>query len=186
MNKCEVTIDGRFYRLERMGVLEAGPFGLEVVSIISELLKTVMIDTSGVIEELLSSIDNDMLDLDENTIKKLLALFMDILPRLDMNVISKLMSQAIRTVNCQDGKLSEEFILETWFQKFPGDYYPIGLWAIWENSKHFLLGAGGGLKEVFLGSNVKVSPSQKDGISNQSLPESVPNTSHIRTLKKKK
>lgn len=155
----DTKVNGRSYRLDELDIFEKSEIGMEVVSAIGPVVNKFMTGMNIDVNELKKGSD-----MSEDAQTSLLAVFMSALPTLDMKKINEVFKTVIGNVSCQEGKLSDPFIRETWFQKNSGDFYAVALWATWNSCSDFLVGALPGIQEVFLGATAAAeSQSPKDG-----------------------
>lgn len=134
-NGSKLVLEDRKYELTRMHPIKAVPFGMRVAKLFSGALGA----------GLAQGMDQDkMLDVLTNAAQKL-----------DPDDCSKLIMDALAyevwaTTNDgkKTGKLDNQVYFNDWFKLYPGDMYPVGIWAIWEHSKDFLFGSAGTFRKV--------------------------------------
>lgn len=183
-----ITINTRAYKINPMRADEKAALGLDLLPVLAgpvgQILRSKDIDVSGLMKivESKGKIDEQ---LGGDELIKMVAAFIDIVPQLNMKVVWDLFSRSISSVNCIDGKLSDEPTRDVYFNQYPEDYYAVCIWSLWENTRGFLVGSIPGLKEIFRGSaavpSESISPEngKSTGSSHQSIkPDSV----HIPTL----
>ncbi len=172
MEKSTISIEGRDYTLELLPPMQGASFGLRISSLLGGILGGILGDQSS--EEGLSKFLKENKD-NENAYERILYLFLKYASSFDPKEIEIILKEAMNSnVNCPNGKLSDPAIFDIWFAQHPGDLYPVGIWAAWEQAKPFFIGAAPGIKQVFgVAASKFQSQSQKAGsmtTSSQELP----------------
>lgn len=183
-----ITINKRAYKILPMRADEQAQLGLELLPLVTgpigSLLRSKDINISSIMLQL---DDGGFENMEEAELFKIVAVFMDLIPQIDMKTMFRLFLQALESVSCIDGKLSDEPTRDIYFQQNPEDYYPVCIWALWRNTQSFLVGAIPGIKEIFLGSEQSPLPaqSQMNGPSNgSSRPSTRQGSAPMQTLRK--
>jgi hypothetical protein len=159
---CRLKIDGRQYDMRKMPPIEAAPFGLKVVKVFSKLFSNPAalsgIDslknmTGG--KSLKDIASNPASGTDVNVpsaeVLSLGLSLISLLGELDADDLAAIFKKSLSAdvfVN-ENERLSDEDVFHRHFQQFPGDYYPVAVWATWNHVKDFFGGIGGGMKAVF-------------------------------------
>lgn len=179
MSNLRVTISGERYGLFHMRADEAAALGLQVAAIIAKPLSKILGSDDTSIAQALKEYQSEGEDsVDEGSIMKIVSLFLGVLPDMDMERVSSIFRQVMKlSVSHSDGKFEDDDIRDTHFQNHRGNYYPVAIWAVWENCKDFLLGAIPGLKGIFLKSQDPLD-SQSQSQRGESLNTSSPNSTN--------
>lgn len=168
-----ITINERVYRIQPMRADEKAALGLDLLPVVAGPIGQILRSKEVNIAELMQKFEGGKMKegvMDDAEIMKVLAVFIDLIPILPMDTVKDLFFRALMSVSCIDGNLSDEPTRDIYFGQHEGDYYPVCLWALWENTKGFLVGSIPGMKGIFLGSVAKQSesPSPTNGPSSGS------------------
>ena len=146
----KLKIEGREYALLPMAPIDAMDFGPMV-------LNAVLAATEGA---------DNLLDMVRTGDQQKIGMqVMGLLGKIDPQKISELARIALsKDVHASgeghpSGKLGNDVFFNDWFTKFPGDMFPVSVWAIWEKSKGYFIGAVPGFQAVIGG---QVFQSQTD------------------------
>ena len=130
-----IIIENRTYRMTPMAPWEGSAFTAKVTGLISKGIA----DADGLFEG--------------GDIEKMVGAAIKMLPNIPPDQFTALARQALLKsehymgVECPDGPL-DKGIFDMWFSKHPGDYFPIAIWAIKENSAGFFVRSGAAWNSV--------------------------------------
>lgn len=171
---CRLKIDGRVYDMRKMPPIEAAPFGLKVVKVFSKLFSnpaalsgigSLKSMTGGKSLKDVASDANSGSDVNVPSTEvlslglSLISLLGDLNPDELAGIFKKSLDSDV-FVN-ENERLSDEDVFHRHFQQYPGDYYPVAVWATWNHVKDFFGGIGGGMKAVFGSFQNAQPPAQK-------------------------
>ena len=167
---CKLTIGTRHYGMRKMPPMKASGFALRVVSAISGLVA----DPNAVraldeIQKLIkgqggetnvSAAEN--LDIKNEDAIRVFLPIASLLSSLDAKEVDEIFKQALtEDVFVENDRLSDEDVFHRHFQQFTADYFPVAIWATWNNTKDFFGGIGDGMKALFRSSSQEAAPIQK-------------------------
>lgn len=139
-----LTIEDREYGLHKMPPKKAVSFGFKVLGALAPAL-------GGAVGSLDSMKDQ----------QKIGEVILAALAQVDPEKLEQLAETALaHEVYAGDQKLSNPSVFNKHFQDYPGDYFPVAIWAIWENAKDFFVKSGPGFQQVL---GVLPFSSQKGG-----------------------
>lgn len=138
-NRTQTTINGVEYQLVRMNPRQAVLFAPKVAKAIASALGDDILQVA----EKLGSGQN----------KEVGAAMFKALANFDPDQFSALADEVlsgevyVRTDGGNAEKLNNEMFFNAHFSEHPQNYFKVALWAIWENSKDFILGSTGSFQE---------------------------------------
>lgn len=139
----KLTIEGREYALYRMAPIKAIEFAPKVTSVLS--------GASGGLPDLLEAVRGQ----DKEQIG---VMVLGLLSGLEPAKLTELAMEALEASDVHAsgdghvaGKLGNKTFFNDWFDHSPGDMLPVCVWAIWEQSKDFFIGAVPGFQQVMGG-----------------------------------
>lgn len=148
---CKLNIEGRIYGLRKMSPIEGAPFGLKVFSTFSKILM------SPAVADIAKSLGDlkDKKDLTQVETSEAIRLGLTLIPLLSClnpDEVTAVFKKAVDTdVFIGEDRLADDDVFHKHFQQYPGDYYPVAIWATWSHVRDFFTGIGAGMKALMGG-----------------------------------
>lgn len=130
-----LEIEGRSYRMTVMSPWQGAAYAARVMRLVSSALAGEAEGFSG----LQKSISED----GNLSSSQVIGLLTRVLPHVPAEDFTQLAREAFTSlVSPQGDSLGQEGLFNAWFNKYPGDYFPVAIWAIKENSAGFFTKGG--------------------------------------------
>lgn len=151
-----LKIKDRKYGMRKMPPIKGAAFGIRVSSALSKMLAApgaaeALVDlqkrfkTMARLEDGQSDVQNQEIDTEQAT--TLGQIIIRLLAQIDADVVNTIFREAFSwEVYYETIRLSDDVQFEEHFAKYPGDLYPVAVWATYNHVKDFFTGLGDGIK----------------------------------------
>lgn len=147
-----LKIKDRKYGMRKMPPIKGAAFGIRVSSALSKMLASpnamnALLDIQNRFKTMSKPEDNGKAEISTQDAMTFGQTIVTLLAQVDPNVITDIFREAFSyEVYCGEVKLSDDTQFDMHFEKFPGDLYPIAVWATYNHVKDFFTGLGDGIK----------------------------------------
>jgi len=148
-----LKIKDRKYGMRKMPPIKGAAFGIKVSSALSKMLATpgatnALVDLQKRFRSMTDSekdVQNAEISGEQAT--TLGQVIIQLLAQIDPDTVNAIFREAFSwEVYCENRRLSDDVQFEEHFSQYPGDLYPVAIWATYNHVKDFFTGLGDGMK----------------------------------------